>query len=161
MQKRHFFCDQFQWNFGRFLSFTAVNWNCAETAASFIWVGKNHPPMGILKKVTKIFTWKNYILSKKMMKIQAVSKKSISTKKCLPIFIFGHDFFDFETAKWVFLQVNKSSLGTCVFFVAKSREILGAVIRFCCVVVVKLEQITAQNENCTILLWNWSSYWKI
>ena len=108
--------------------------------------------MGFLKKVAKNVAYKNIFLSKKMMENQVVSKKSILSNNCMPIFNFCHDLKDFETGKCVFLQVKKSPIGTRVFFVANCRVKLSMVIRFGCVLVVKLGQIIDHDEYCTIIL---------
>ena len=48
-------------------------------------------------------------------------KKSFCSNKCLPKFNFCHDFKGFETVKYVFLQVKKILMDTCVFLIANSR----------------------------------------
>ena len=92
------------------------------------------------------------VFCQKNIENQVVSKKSILSNIFVPFFNFCHDFKIFETVKYVFLQVKKSSLGTRIFLLANSRVKLELVIRFGSVLLVKLGQIIDHDEYSTIFL---------
>ena len=136
-------------------SFLKLGWNCEQFHLSLLKIAYL---LGKQKICPKNVARNILFFVKKIIENEAVSKKVILGKIFVPFFNFCHDFKIFETVKYVFLQVKKLSPGTCIFLLANSPENLGLVIRFGCLVLVKLGQFIDHDEYSTIFLWNQSFY---
>ena len=77
--------------------------------------------IGKIEKVKNKCCNQKKVFCQKNIENEVVSKKSIWSDNCLPKFNFCHDFKSFETVKYVFLQVKKFLMDTCVFLIANSR----------------------------------------
>ena len=139
-------------------SFLKLGWNCEQFHLSLL---KFAYLLGKYKILQKNVARNIRFFVKKNIENQVVSKKSILSNIFVPFFNFCHDFKIFETVKYVFLHVKKSSVGTRIFLLANSRVKLELVIRFGSVLLVKLGQIIDHDEYSTIFLWNRSFYLEI